>query len=114
VGTEEKVAAAAAVGAQQQASKPAAPAKPAAPHVAKPMGPNVKMETLSSMAELPAKFKRKPFSAEEMAAINVSAHNCWNAPGWPNHLDANVFEQLAIFSCLRMCGHVHVCARVFA
>ena len=70
--TEEKVAATAAGAAQQQASKTSAPAKPAAPHVAKPMGPNVRMETLNSMAELPAKFKRKAFSAEEMAAINVS------------------------------------------
>ena len=59
------------------ASKPAAPAAPAkavAPHVAKPMGPNVEMLKLTRMADLPAKFRRKPFSEEELATINVSLH----------------------------------------
>ena len=54
-------------------SKPAAPAKPAAPHVAKPMGPNVRMERLASIGDLPSKFKRKPMTAEEMELINVGS-----------------------------------------
>ena len=53
---------------------PAAPAKAVAPHVAKPMGPNVEMLKLTRMADLPAKFRRKPFSEEELATINVSLH----------------------------------------
>lgn len=68
----KKSASPAAGGASSSAAKAlAAPAKPAAPHVAKPLGPNVKMEVLGSRAELPAKFRRQAMSADEMAMIDV-------------------------------------------
>ena len=61
-------------------SKPAATSKPAVPHIAKPLGPNVRMDKLSSLTELPARFRRKPLSEEEMAIIDVSFGTLLSAP----------------------------------
>eukprot|EP00286_Rhodomonas_abbreviata_P017027 CAMPEP_0181323182 /NCGR_PEP_ID=MMETSP1101-20121128/19638_1 /TAXON_ID=46948 /ORGANISM="Rhodomonas abbreviata, Strain Caron Lab Isolate" /LENGTH=113 /DNA_ID=CAMNT_0023431171 /DNA_START=31 /DNA_END=372 /DNA_ORIENTATION=+ len=45
--------------------------KPKAPHVVKPLGPNVTIQTLGSVKELPVRFRRPAFSAEEMTLIDL-------------------------------------------
>mmetsp|Transcript_18916 Transcript_18916/g.47729 ORF Transcript_18916/g.47729 Transcript_18916/m.47729 type:complete len:106 (-) Transcript_18916:31-348(-) len=50
---------------------PPAPAPPAPRGSPKPLGPNVTVQMVASLSDLPEKFHRKPISAEEMEMVDL-------------------------------------------